>query len=219
MQLVHFPYRRCRLMCDADEVDALIAAPTEVKLRELQFPLKAGAVDGSQRLARLNLVWVRRPESSADWDGAQLLNAGRKTIVVGTRNTLRVGVNAVRALGYKADDGAISTRQALSKLKAGRADLALGLQEEVEAASRASRRCIRWWHCPRPSVRANTTPSCATSCQPTSRPAWTPGGMPSAACATRRHSSPNAQFQRRRSSSSNSFMPASIAATKSRACQ
>ncbi|HEY4080819.1 MAG TPA: hypothetical protein VGM81_08985 [Burkholderiaceae bacterium] len=135
VELLHIPYRRCRLMFEAGEVDVLTVGAMPTHLQQLQFPLnKDGALDASRRLARINLVLVRRADTAIDWDGQQLIGADPKTFTAGARNTLRLGIDAMQSMGYRVDDGAISTGQALSKLAAHRIDMAIGLEDEVAQA-------------------------------------------------------------------------------------
>jgi len=140
VELLRYPFKRCSAMFEAGQIDAMTLAPVEMNRQRYQFPLsKGGTVDAGLRLARLNIVWVRRAETQLDWDGQQFIGADGLTAaqpLIGSRNTLGVAKVALRAQGYTVDDAAISTRQAMAKLKGHRFDVVVGLQEEVEAALR-----------------------------------------------------------------------------------
>jgi hypothetical protein len=119
---------------DTDAADATLGAAVPANLERYQFPMKAGAVDASRRLARVNLVWVRRADSALDWNGRSLVGAMPEKTTVGTRMGLAVSSQPLQAMGFRVDDSALSTRQLLAKLAAERVDLAVALQEEVEFA-------------------------------------------------------------------------------------
>lgn len=133
--LLRYPLKRCRTMLDADGADSILAAPTPGNLADLlQFPMKDGGFDVSRRVASVNLVWVKRADSPFDWDGRRLRGGESRPAVVGTRISMRVAIEPLQAMGLRVDDTALSTRQLLAKLAAGRIDAAVGLQEEVEIA-------------------------------------------------------------------------------------
>ena len=139
VELLRYPFKRCSAMFDAGQIDAMTLAPVEMNRQRYQFPLnKGGTVDAGQRLARLNIVWVRRAETQLDWDGEHFTGGdGRPTgPLIGSRNTLGVAKVTLRAQGYKVDDAAVSTKQAMAKLKGHRVEVVVGLQEEVEVALR-----------------------------------------------------------------------------------
>lgn len=131
--LQRYPFRRCRNMLHSGDTDMMFAGPAPENLRELLFPMKNGAVDTDKRVAQLNLVWVRRPESKIDWDGRQIVGETMGKIPrVGVRAGLRVAINAVSQLNLDIDETALNVKLQMRMLSAGRFDLALGLQEEVE---------------------------------------------------------------------------------------
>ena len=139
VELLRYPFKRCSAMFDAGQIEAMTLAAVEMNRQRYQFPLnKGGAIDTTRRLARLNIVWVRRAESLLDWDGEHFIGEdGRPTgPLIGSRNTLGVAKVTLRAQGYRIDDAAISTKQALAKLKGHRVEVVVGLQEEVELALR-----------------------------------------------------------------------------------
>ncbi len=133
--LQRYPFRRCRNMMQSGDTDMLLAGPTPENLEEFRFPLKAGALDAERRIARLNLVWVRRADSRLDWDGKRITGLpDERTPKVGLRAGQRVTINAVRQMPVLVDETALTAKLQLRMLAAGRFDLALGLQDELELA-------------------------------------------------------------------------------------
>jgi len=136
--LLRYPFKRCLAMSDLGEIDAMTLAPVAQNLQRFEFPLKDGVVDASRRLARLNLTLVRRGETQLDWDGQRFIGDDNRPVqpLVGSRSTLGVAKEALRAQGYVVDDLALTTKQAMAKLKGRRVDVVVGLQEEVELGLR-----------------------------------------------------------------------------------
>ncbi|MDT9001901.1 hypothetical protein RQP53_21670 [Paucibacter sp. APW11] len=132
VQFLRFPIKRCRAMLEADEVDTLMAVPTPGNLAQYRFPMKAGALDGSQKVARINLVWVLRSDSPLHWDGQALSGADAAGLLIGTRVSMRAAIEPLQAMGLRVDDSALNTRQLLLKLAGRRIDAAVALQDEVE---------------------------------------------------------------------------------------
>ncbi|MDM4766542.1 hypothetical protein [Pelomonas sp. SE-A7] len=134
--LQRYPFRRCRQMMQAGDSDFILAGVTPENLIEYQFPMKAGVLDPERRMARLNLVWLRRPESRLDWDGKQMVGELPKNrpLLVGTRASQRIASSSAAQLGYDVDDKAITAAAVLRMLAVGRVDVVLGLQEEMEMA-------------------------------------------------------------------------------------
>ena len=129
--LVHFPVRRCKSMFVAHEIDSMIG-PAGMGY-ESRVPMKGGAVDVSRRIARINLIWVRRAETPYDWDGRRFTgNPLGHPLVIGTRASFFPVQDRLDALGVTVDGAALNTHQALAKLAAKRVDLVLGVQEEIE---------------------------------------------------------------------------------------
>ena len=138
VQLLRYPIKRCSALFDGGEVDSVIRAPLGAHLQRFQFPLKGDAVDAGRRLARINIVWVRRAETRLDWDGQRfhgLLDVTAKPLI-GSRAALGAATLPLLAQGYQVDDGATTTEQALAKLNGRRVEVVVGLQEEIEAALR-----------------------------------------------------------------------------------
>ena len=130
-----YPPKRCRAMVASGDSDMTLGAATPENLAEWRFPMKADAPDVERRIARLNLVWVRRPDSKLDWDGTQITGLPHGTTPrVGTRTGQRAATHALRNLPVQVDGTARSTNQLVRMLLASRFDLALGLQEEFEVA-------------------------------------------------------------------------------------
>ncbi|MDI4632844.1 hypothetical protein J7U46_07270 [Pelomonas sp. V22] len=135
VQLQRYPFRRCRIMMANGDTDMLLAGPTPENLEEFRFPLKSGALDAERRIARLNLVWVRRADSRFDWDGKRITGMpDERTPKVGLRAGQRVSLNAVRQMPVLVDETALTATLQLRMLAAKRFDLALGLQDEFEIA-------------------------------------------------------------------------------------
>lgn len=133
--LQRYPARRCRSMILSGDTDMLLAGPTPENLEDYRFPLKAGAPDAERRIARLNLVWVRRADSRLDWDGKRITGLpDERTPKVGLRASQRVAANAVRQMPVLVDETALTAKLLLRMLAADRFDLALGLQDEFELA-------------------------------------------------------------------------------------
>lgn len=135
--LLRYPVKRCRAMLDGDGADAAIAGPTAGNLADqLLFPLKDGGFDVARRLARINLVWVKRADAPWSWDGRSFGGrvAGAPPPLVGTRISMRIATEPLNAMGLRVDETALSTRQLLAKLVARRIDAVVALQEEVELA-------------------------------------------------------------------------------------
>ncbi|MBV8605825.1 MAG: hypothetical protein JO224_14145 [Pelomonas sp.] len=134
--LLRYPLRRCSGMFERGEVDSIILTPAGAEGRG-RLPMKGGAVDYGRRIARLNLIWVRRADAAYDWDGTRISGAAPgQPLLVGTRTSFFVVADRFAALGLRQDDAALSTHQVLAKLEARRVDLVLALQEEVEYALR-----------------------------------------------------------------------------------
>lgn len=135
VQLLRYPMKRCGAMMDSDSADALLASPTPGNLARFEFPMKAGAVDANRRLARINLVWVARADAAFDWNGHAL--AGSKasdSVLVGTHLGMPAAYERLQAQGFKVDATSSTIAQLMQKVMAGRIDLAVSLQEEVELA-------------------------------------------------------------------------------------
>lgn len=131
VQLRRSPARRCVSELESGEADASVAASFADNLARYRFPQREGALDVSRRLARINMVWIKRVDSVADWDGQRLTGLDGPP-VVGTRLGMRFAAEALRVLGLTPDDAALSTRQLLAKLQARRIDLAVSLQYDAE---------------------------------------------------------------------------------------
>jgi hypothetical protein len=142
VELLRYPIRRCRLLFDGGELEAVVAAPIATNQQTAQFPMKDGAVDAERRVARLALVWVKRSDSALGWDGRQLtgLAPAAAPPLVGIRGAARLTTEALQPLGVGIDEAALSSRQLLAKLAAGRVDLAIGLREDLEALLRERER-------------------------------------------------------------------------------
>ncbi|MDN3919410.1 hypothetical protein [Roseateles violae] len=137
VMFLRYPVRRCAAMLDGEGVDAMLASPVaRNQAKAMQFPQsRGGAVDAARRLARVNLVWVRRADATLNWDGTALTGVSPgKPPLVGTRAVMNSVIEPLRTRGFEVDDTAISTRQLLMKVAARRVDLAVGMQEEVEFA-------------------------------------------------------------------------------------
>ncbi len=134
--LLRYPLKRCNAMLETGGLDALLAAPTPGNLAHLQFPMKGGAVDATRRLARINLVWVARPDSTLQWNGHALLGKTPEKVLVGTRLGMASAIEPLRGLGFKVDSTSLSIRQLMMKVALKRVDLAVALQEEVGFALR-----------------------------------------------------------------------------------
>ena len=132
--LLRYPSARCRALMTTDQIDALVAAPTARNTADFEFPRKAGAVDASRRLARINLVWVKRMDSPYEWQHGALVGGMPSAVLVGTRASLTAASEPLQALGFRVDPVAANTRQMLRKLAGKRIDLGLAIQEEVAAA-------------------------------------------------------------------------------------
>jgi hypothetical protein len=130
--LIRYPALRCRAMMEAQSLDAWIAAPTPGNLATAQFPMKDGAIDPGRRIARINLVWVKRGESPYDWLGGRLKGGTPSELLVGTRAGVQAAIGPVQELGFKVDATASSAHQLLLKLQRGRVDMAAAFQDEVE---------------------------------------------------------------------------------------
>lgn len=131
VQQLRAPARRCRALLYGGRVEASVAAPSAQNLQELLFPMKDGALDATRRLARVQLVWVKRRDSPLDWDGERLGPAAPDGPVVGVRADLYIASEALKALGLRTDEAGVGTRQLLAKLKARRVDLAVVFSDEA----------------------------------------------------------------------------------------
>lgn len=128
-----FPAKRCRLRLAQGQSDALPLAATESNLPDFQFPMRGEAVDASRRIARAQLVWVKRKDSPLDWDGHQVQGVDPGALLVGTRASVRIAADTLKALGLRNDDSAFDVAQLLRKLVAQRIDVAVMLREEAQA--------------------------------------------------------------------------------------
>lgn len=131
VRLERMPSKRCIAQLERGQFEASIAAPIPANLARFLFPLLQGQPDGTRRLARVNLVWVKRRDSALDWDGRQLSGSASSAPLVGTRLGMGVLAESVRDLGLPLDDAALGTQQLLAKLSAGRVELVLALEHEV----------------------------------------------------------------------------------------
>lgn len=135
--LLRYPVKRCAAMLETQGLDASLAAPTPTNLQRAQFPMtKSGTVDVSKRLARINLVWVARPDSSFDWNGHDMIGKSPDKLLVGTRLAMAAAVDPLQAAGFKVDATSLTVHQLLQKVALKRVDLGVALQEEVELALR-----------------------------------------------------------------------------------
>lgn len=135
VMLQRYPFRRCRSLLASGDSDMAIAGPTPENLEELRFPTKAGSLDPERRIARVNMVWIKRPESRLDWDGQRFTGIpDGYPPRVGLRAGQRVTAHAVRDLPLQIDGTALTAKHQLRMLAAGRVDLVLGIQEEFELA-------------------------------------------------------------------------------------
>lgn len=132
VQLLRSPAKRCAAELEGGVADASVAAAIATNRARFLFPLRDGQPDVDRRLARIHMVWIKRADSTLDWDGQRLTGLGDEPPLVGTRLGLGVAADAVRALGLTPDDAALSTRQLLAKLQARRIDLAVSLQYDAE---------------------------------------------------------------------------------------
>lgn len=155
-ELVHLPPARCRRLLEAGEADALMVSASGANLDSLQFPRDAkGQVDARRRLARLNLVWVSRPDSPFEWNGRELVGHAAGSILVGTRSPLLAATAPLVEFGFKVDGAAVTTPQVLRKLMAKRVDIAVVVQAELNAALEADP-SLRVLHVlPRPFVSSD----------------------------------------------------------------
>ncbi len=133
--VLRYPVPRCRAMLDnGDSMDAIVSAPTPSNLANFRFPTKAGALDPSKRIAKLNLVWIRRPESDFAWNGRTLSGGKPAELLVGSRVSVHAAIDPLKAMGFRVDTSARSVHQLLLMLAGRRIDLAVALQEEAELA-------------------------------------------------------------------------------------
>lgn len=125
------PVRRCRYTMSLGEAELTLASPTPENLDELRFPMRDGRVDTSRVLLQIELVWVKRRGDAYAWDG-RALRGGQAQPLVGVRSSLRSVQEPLRARGFRLDEQALSGRQLLRKLQAGRVELAAGMRGELE---------------------------------------------------------------------------------------
>lgn len=135
VMLQRYPFRRCRNLLASGDSDMAIAGPAPDNFEELRFPMKSGALDPERRIARVNMVWIKRPESAIDWDGQRFTGLPDGHLPhVSLRAGQRVTAHAVRELPLQIDSTALTAKLQLRMLAAGRIDLVLGIQEEFELA-------------------------------------------------------------------------------------
>lgn len=134
IELLRYPSRRCLQQLQRGELDALVAAPTSGNQIDAAFPQRDGLVDDSRRLGRLNVVWVRRRDSTLEWDGKSWAGSAPIDLLVGTRAGQVAIIEPLKKMGFRVDDAAFNAPQLLRKLLAKRVDLVAGLQEEIELA-------------------------------------------------------------------------------------
>lgn len=127
------PSPRCYALLSSGKVEASLAGAAVEHQTRMQFPLLAGRLDPSKRVASLRLVWIKRRDAALDWDGRQLLHVSPHNVRVGTLQVNQMATEVLQPLGVVHDNAANDTVQLLGKLLLRRIDAAVVLQEEFEA--------------------------------------------------------------------------------------
>jgi len=128
-----YPTKRCRQRLAQGQSDAMPMAAIESNRLDYQFPMRGPVVDASRRIAIVQLVWVKRKDSPLHWDGHDLQGVVPETLLVGTRSSIRIASDALKALGLRVDETAFDVPQLFRKLAAQRIDAAVVLREEAQA--------------------------------------------------------------------------------------
>lgn len=133
VSLLRLPHRRCQLMVESGEADAVFLSAVPRNLERYGFPMREGQVDAALRAARVRIIWVRRMDQSLSGEAAGLRVDGRPPaeLLVGIRSGFRFGAAQAEQLGMKLDDSAFHATQLLRKLQARRFDVVMSIYEEV----------------------------------------------------------------------------------------
>lgn len=130
--LLRYPVERCRLMIERGEADAFLATPVPGNLELMDFPMREGQPDRERMLALAHLLWIKRSGAPGEWDGKRLSGVSAHARV-GIRHGMRFGLDPLKALGLEVDSSSIDALHLLRRLQAGRFDLAVMLQPELES--------------------------------------------------------------------------------------
>lgn len=130
IQFERLPYQRCAALVRSGSLEALVAPAVAAESAGLQFPRRGNELDPQRLLARVALVWLKRPDSPLQWDGRQVqgLESGA---AVGMRSGMVAGVGRLQALGFKVDSSARDAGQLLRMVEGGRVAAAVLLEAEL----------------------------------------------------------------------------------------
>ncbi len=128
---VILPWKRCQEEVKKGQIQAMIGAGFVPFNREFaDFPMAGADADAKRALGAARVVLVRQVGKGADFDGKKFINVTQQ---VGVPSGTKVILDKVVELGAKADDGAKTDEQNISKLLLGRLDLVAAYDTDVEA--------------------------------------------------------------------------------------
>lgn len=132
VRVLHLPSKRCRLMIDSGEADAVVAVPTAANREVFAFPMRQGDIDVQRRLATVVTVLLKRAGSSIAWDGHRFsgVPTGQAPSVAILLGSAALKSELV-ALGLRVDDTSFRVAQLLDRLSLGRVDLVACIREQL----------------------------------------------------------------------------------------
>lgn len=136
IQFERLPYQRCAALVRSATLEALVAPAVAAESPGLLFPRRGTELDAQRLLARVALVWLKRPDSALQWDGRQVqgLEPGA---AVGMRSGMVAGVGRLQELGLKVDASARDADQLLRMVSGGRVAAGVILEAELRGAPEA----------------------------------------------------------------------------------
>jgi polar amino acid transport system substrate-binding protein len=128
---VAVPWRRCVEGLRHDEYDGAIGMVAADGFRSfMRFPMAGAEPDASKTVGDLLYVSVRLKGGTANWDGERFQGLARPVIYNAPSLVL---ADKMRRLGAGNPNTSLGENQMLAMLLAGRADIAVGRKEVIEA--------------------------------------------------------------------------------------
>lgn len=125
------PLTRCREEIRINGADGYPSAPYTPALQSfMAFPMRGAEPDAARSIMSARSMVYRRPGSAAHWDGTRFTHLATPVLV--RFGSVRM-IDKLVAMGVPTDDSGKTLEANFTKLLAGRADLALGLEMTAQS--------------------------------------------------------------------------------------
>lgn len=132
LRVEYRPWRRCQEEVRAGRQDALLsAAALPYNFALARFPMRNGKVDTRRAVGAAVVRAARRASSTVNWDGKRFSGLQQPVAISTSYVLLR---DIVQRSGTSVDDGGKTLDENLGKLVAGRVDLVLDYENDLQAA-------------------------------------------------------------------------------------